>query len=80
MRHFFFIAITVAAVMLLISCNGKENNEMYSTLIRWDNLLENNHEAVSARLNTIDPHPLSRDNRAYYSQLDTISDDKDKFE
>jgi len=80
MRHFFFIAITVAAVMLLISCNGKENNEMYSTLIRWDNLLENNPEAVSDSLKTIDPQTLSRENRAYYNLLKTISDDKTYFE
>ena len=65
MRHFFFIAITVAAVMLLISCNGKENNEMYSTLIRWDNLLENNPEAVSDSLKTIDREKLSRGGKAY---------------
>ena len=80
MRHFFFIAITVAAVMLLISCNGKENNEMYSTLIRWDNLLEKNPDAISDSLKTIDPQTLSRENRAYYNLLKTISDDKTYFE
>ncbi len=80
MRCFIYIAIAAAAAVLFISCNGRENGEIHKILTQWDNLLENNPEAVSDSLKTIDPQTLSRENRAYYNLLKTISDDKTYFE
>ena len=80
MRHFIYIVIAAATAMLFISCNGRENSEIHKILTQWDNLLENNPEAVSDSLKTIDPQTLSRENRAYYNLLKTISDDKTYFE
>jgi len=42
--------------------------------------LEKNPNAISDSLKTIDPQTLSRENRAYYNLLKTISDDKTYFE
>ena len=80
MRYFIFIAVAAATAVLFISCNGRENGEIHKILTQWDNLLENNPEAVSDSLKTIDPQTLSRENRAYYNLLKTISDDKTYFE
>lgn len=80
MRCFIYIAIAAAAAVLFISCNGRENGEIHKILTQWDNLLEKNPEAVSDSLKTIDPQTLSRENRAYYNLLKTISDDKTYFE
>jgi len=80
MRHFIYIVIAAAAAVLFISCNGRENGEIHKILTQWDNLLENNPEAVSDSLKTINPQTLSRENRAYYNLLKTISDDKTYFE
>ena len=80
MRCFIYIAIAAAAAVLFISCNGRENGEIHKILTQWDNLLEKNPEAISDSLKTIDPQPLSRENRAYYNLLKTISDDKTYFE
>ena len=80
MRYFIFIAVAAATAVLFISCNGRENSEIHKILTQWDNLLEKNPEAVSDSLKTIDPQTLSRENRAYYNLLKTISDDKTYFE
>lgn len=80
MRCFIYIAIAAAAAVLFISCNERENGEIHKILTQWDNLLEKNPEAVSDSLKTIDPQTLSRENRAYYNLLKTISDDKTYFE
>jgi len=80
MRRFIFIAFAAIAAMLFLSCNGLENNEIRTTLTQWDNLLEKNPEAISDSLKTMDPHTLSRGNRAYYNLLKTIADDKTYFE
>ncbi|HMM16044.1 MAG TPA: hypothetical protein PKC47_00705 [Petrimonas sp.] len=80
MRCFIYIAIAAAAAVLFISCNGRENGEIHKILTQWDNLLEKNPEAISDSLKTIDPQTLSRENRAYYNLLKTISDDKTYFE
>ena len=80
MRYFIFIAVAAATAVLFISCNERENGEIHKILTQWDNLLENNPEAVSDSLKTIDPQTLSRENRAYYNLLKTISDDKTYFE
>lgn len=63
-----------------MSCNGQEDKEIRVRLTSWDALLENNPEAISDSLKTIDPQELSRENRAYYNLLKTISDDKTYFE
>ena len=75
MRHFIYIVIAAAAAVLFISCNGRENGEIHKILTQWDNLLENNPEAVSDSLKTINPQTLSRENRAYYNLLKTTSTD-----
>ena len=80
MRYCIFIAVAAATAVLFISCNERENGEIHKILTQWDNLLENNPEAVSDSLKTIDPQTLSRENRAYYNLLKTISDDKTYFE
>ena len=80
MRCFIYIAIAAAAAVLFISCNERENGEIHKILTQWDNLLEKNPEAVSESLKTINPQTLSRENRAYYNLLKTISDDKTYFE
>ncbi|OJV38515.1 MAG: hypothetical protein BGO33_06900 [Bacteroidia bacterium 43-41] len=80
MRRFIFIAFAAIAAMLFLSCNGLENNKIRTTLTQWDNLLEKNPEAISDSLKTMDPHALSRGNRAYYNLLKTITDDKTYFE
>lgn len=80
MRYFIFIAVAAATAVLFISCNGRENGEIHKILTQWDNLLEKNPEAVSDSLKTVDPQTLSRENRAYYNLLKTISDDKTYFE
>ena len=80
MRCFIYIAIAAAAAVLFISCNERENGEIHKILTQWDNLLEKNPEAVSDSLKTINPQTLSRENRAYYNLLKTISDDKTYFE
>jgi hypothetical protein len=80
MRCFIYIAIAAAAAVLFISCNGRENGEIHKILTQWDNLLEKNPNAISDSLKTIDPQTLSRENRAYYNLLKTISDDKTYFE
>ncbi|WP_071137578.1 hypothetical protein [Petrimonas mucosa] len=49
-------------------------------LARWDTLLEKEPSAISDSLNRIDPGTLSRENRAYYSLLKTIADDKTYYE
>ncbi|WP_332456459.1 tetratricopeptide repeat protein [Petrimonas sp.] len=80
MRYFIYIAIAAAAAVLFISCNERENGEIHKILTQWDNLLEKNPDAISDSLNTINPQTLSRENRAYYNLLKTISDDKTYFE
>ena len=80
MRYFIFIAVAAATAVLFISCNERENGEIHKILTQWDNLLEKNPEAISDSLKTIDPQTLSRENRAYYNLLKTISDDKTYFE
>ena len=80
MRCFIYIAIAAAAAVLFISCNERENGEIHKILTQWDNLLEKNPDAISDSLKTIDPQTLSRENRAYYNLLKTISDDKTYFE
>ena len=80
MRCFIYIAIAAAAAVLFISCNERENGEIHKILTQWDNLLEKNPDAISDSLNTINPQTLSRENRAYYNLLKTISDDKTYFE
>ena len=80
MRHFIYIVIAAATAMLFISCNGRENSEIHKILTQWDNLLEKNPDAISDSLKTINPQTLSRENRAYYNLLKTISDDKTYFE
>ena len=80
MRCFIYIAIAAAAAVLFISCNERENGEIHKILTQWDNLLEKNPNAISDSLKTIDPQTLSRENRAYYNLLKTITDDKTYFE
>ena len=80
MRYFIFIAVAAATAVLFISCNERENGEIHKILTQWDNLLEKNPNAISDSLKTIDPQTLSRENRAYYNLLKTISDDKTYFE
>ena len=80
MRCFIYIAIAAAAAVLFISCNERENGEIHKILTQWDNLLEKNPDAISDSLNIINPQTLSRENRAYYNLLKTISDDKTYFE
>ena len=80
MRHFIYIVIAAAAAVLFISCNERENGEIHKILTQWDNLLEKNPDAISDSLKTINPQTLSRENRAYYNLLKTISDDKTYFE
>ena len=63
-----------------MSCSGQEDKEIRALLTQWDELLEKNPEAISDSLKTIDPQELSRENRAYYNLLKTISDDKTYFE
>ena len=72
--------LSIAGGLLLVSCNGQEDKEIRVRLTSWDALLENNPEAISDSLKTIDPQELSRENRAYYNLLKTISDDKTYFE
>ena len=80
MCRFIFIAFAAIAAMLFHSCNGLENNKIRTTLAQWDSLIEKNPEAISDSLKTMDPHALSRGNRAYYNLLKTITDDKTYFE
>src|SRR5690606_31717669 len=80
MRLFYYISVAFIAIVLFIACNGRENNEIRKMLARWDTLLEKEPSAISDSLNRIDPGTLSRENRAYYSLLKTIADDKTYYE
>jgi hypothetical protein len=80
MRLFYYISVAFIAIVLFIACNGRENNEIRKMLARWDTLLEKEPSAISDSLNRIDLGTLSRENRAYYSLLKTIADDKTYYE
>lgn len=80
MRLFYYISVAFIAIVLFIACNGRENNEIRKMLARWDTLLEKEPSAISDSLNRINPGTLSRENRAYYSLLKTIADDKTYYE
>lgn len=80
MRLFYYISVAFIAIVLFIACNGRENNEIRKMFARWDTLLEKEPSAISDSLNRIDPGTLSRENRAYYSLLKTIADDKTYYE
>ncbi len=81
MRCFIYTVIAAAVAVLFISCNERENGEIHNKILtQWDNLLEKNPDAISDSLKSIDPQTLSRENRAYYNLLKTISDDKTYFE
>lgn len=80
MRSILTIIFTSIVTILFVSCHGRENKEIHILLSRWDTLLDNEPRAISDSLKTIDPSDLSRENRAYYNLLKTISDDKTYFE
>ena len=80
MRSILTIIFASIVTILFVSCHGQENKEIHILLSRWDTLLDNEPRAVSDSLKTIDPGNLSRENRAYYNLLKTISDDKTYFE
>lgn len=80
MRYFIVIIVATLVAILSVSCNNRENNETHIKLTQWDELIEKNPKAISDSLKTIDPHDLSRENRAYYNLLKIISDDKTYFE
>lgn len=80
MRRIVIIIFATIVAMLFASCESSEDKEMQLLLSQWDALLEEHPEAIADSLKTIDPNDLSRENRAYYNLLKTISDDKTYFE
>lgn len=80
MRSILTIIFASIVTILFVSCHGRENKEIHILLSRWDTLLDNEPRAISDSLKTIDPSDLSRENRAYYNLLKTISDDKTYFD
>ena len=76
MRRIPIIIFTGIFMLLLVSCNNMEDKQIHTRLTEWDKLLETQPQAISDSLKTIDPHELSRENRAYYNLLKIISDDK----
>lgn len=76
MRLRFYQLFIVSILCLLIACTHKEDKEVLHRLTRYDAMVDNYPEAVSDSLKNISSNHLSRSNRAYYSLLKVISDDK----
>lgn len=73
---YFNLLLLIYLVFLLESCHVESNQTITVRLQKWDEMLDNNPEAVKDSLMQINPVSLSRFNRAYYGLLKTIADDK----
>ncbi|HBK31619.1 MAG TPA: hypothetical protein DEG28_12775 [Porphyromonadaceae bacterium] len=76
MRKIFNFVLFLLSMFLLISCNNRQDKEIYNRLSRWDKAVDSIPEQISDSLQTLDPQTLSRANRAYRRLLVTIAEDK----
>lgn len=68
--------ILCLCLLSTVSCSRERDEGLYSRLLRWDALLQEQPEAIRDSLVTLRPGELSQPNRAYYGLLKTITDDK----
>lgn len=61
---------------ILFSCGKKQDEDIRMRLQTWDAMIDSVPKQVSDSLKQLNPEKLSRDNRAYYSLMTTIADDK----
>ena len=73
-RKFSFCICLVICVV--VACNRNEDKATHRRLSQWDAVLDSIPRQVADSLRLLDPHKLSRENRAYHNLLKVISDDK----
>lgn len=71
-----FIPTLVFFIFFCLSCNTNRNKDDLQKLANFDAVLDSIPRQVSDSLKQINVYELSRENRAYYNLLKTISDDK----
>ena len=64
---------------ICFSCNVQKDNDDYLHLSKLDLLIDSIPNQVSDSLKAMSVNDFSRENRAYYNLLKTISDDKTYF-
>lgn len=70
------LLILLLVIFNLVGCNSKHNQSILSRLQQWDEISDDNPEALKDSLGQINPVGLSRFNKAYHGLLKTIADDK----
>lgn len=68
--------IIYLCLLFTVSCSLKRDEGLYTLLLQWDALLQEQPEAIRDSLSTLRPEELSQANRAYYGLLKTIAGDK----
>lgn len=72
----FKLLLLLYFVLLFAACNRERNRTMLIRLQQWDEISDDNPEALNDSLQQVNPADLSRLNKAYYGLLKTIADDK----
>lgn len=68
--------ILCLCLLFTVSCGRKRDEGMYSRLLQWDALLQEQPGAIRDSLAALRPGEFSQANRAYYGLLKTIAGDK----
>lgn len=77
MRKFILLPFIIGSLfILLLACDNKQNDTIYTRLLSWDALIDSIPQQISDSLKIINPENLSRSNRAYHALLTTVADDK----
>ena len=80
MRNFWILFLVLWVSLSLSSCFNRKNDELSRKLEQWDQMIDEQPEAVADSLQEINTHNMSRANRAYYNLINTITKDKLYYE
>lgn len=76
MRYISIVIFLFIALFILLSCDKKNNSDLFQRLSYWNSMVDSVPQLVSDSLQSIDVNDLSRAERAFWGLLKVISDDK----
>ena len=80
MRNLLVLFLIIWGSLTLGSCFNGKNDELSRKLVQWDQMIDEQPEAVADSLQKLIPQSMSRSNRAYYNLINTITKDKLYYE